>query len=325
MAEDVKFDNIEIKEEICSDEEFEFEFSIDDTEYDEILKELRAKDSDLEEIGDEGLSCPMDGCNKSFSRRYNLTRHLRSHQVGAIETTGNICHICGKNIKGVYSLHLKIHDNIKPFRCDECGREFRQKIALRNHLLIHQNEKPHECPWCFKKFRQKYSLQHHTKRHTGVKEFICDLCGKEFSDKVTMHKHSLVHSTNKPHQCGTCFMSFRHKSSLSRHTKIHLKTTQCHLCHRSFRYESFLKKHLITAHQDEDAINQPQYNAFVKDYRQRFIPSTKTREDGSSQHQSEDCVVMYDEQNASQVIQIDASQYYGQPSRVIVNNVQNFT
>jgi uncharacterized Zn-finger protein len=170
---DVKFDNIEIKEEICSDEEFEFEFSIDDTEYDEILKELRAKDSDLEEIGDEGLSCPMDGCNKSFSRRYNLTRHLRSHQVGAIETTGNICHICGKNIKGVYSLHLKIHDNIKPFRCDECGREFRQKIALRNHLLIHQNEKPHECPWCFKKFRQKYSLQHHTKRHTGVKEFIC--------------------------------------------------------------------------------------------------------------------------------------------------------
>lgn len=147
-----------------------------------------------------------------------------------------------------------------------------------------------------------------------------------------MHKHSLVHSTNKPHQCGTCFMSFRHKSSLSRHTKIHLKTTQCHLCHRSFRYESFLKKHLLTAHQEEDAIMQPQFNSFVKDYRQRYVPHTKTHpdDDGSSHdqqlaEQQQEVLLAYDDQSGSQVIQIDASQYYAQPSRVIVNNVQNFT
>lgn len=62
-------------------------------------------------------------------------------------------------------------------------------------------------------------------------------------------------------------MSFRHKSSLSRHSKIHNKTTQCHLCNRSFRYESFLKKHLLTSHQDQDAINHPHLNTYVKDYR----------------------------------------------------------
>lgn len=138
-----------------------------------MLKELRKNDSDLEEIGEIILSCPVAGCKRSFSRKYNLTRHLRSHEVGSIETAGHICHICGKNIKGVYSLHLKIHENTKQFRCSECGREFRQKVALRNHMLIHQNEKPYECPWCFKRFRQKYSLNYHTKRHTGVKEHIC--------------------------------------------------------------------------------------------------------------------------------------------------------
>jgi KRAB domain-containing zinc finger protein len=131
-----------------SDCEYEFEFSIDDTEYDDILKELRAKDSDLEEIGEISLSCPYADCTRTFSRKYNLTRHMRSHEITSLDIhTGAICHICGKNIKGVYSLHLKIHQNLKQFRCTECGREFRQKVALRNHQLIHRNEKPHECQW----------------------------------------------------------------------------------------------------------------------------------------------------------------------------------
>lgn len=328
-SKEVDLKDFEIKEEIVTDNEFEFEFCIDDTEYDQILKELRAKDSDLEEI-EVSLSCPYADCTRTFSRKYNLNRHMRSHQVSSIESGGHVCHICGKHIKGVYSLHLKIHENLKQFRCNECGREFRQKIALKNHILIHENQKPHECKWCFKRFRQKYSLATHIKRHTGVKEFICgellitffifneslnisifsDLCGKEVADKITLQKHSLVHSTNKPHQCGTCFMSFRHKSSLSRHTKIHLKTTQCHLCHRSFRYESFLKKHLISAHQDEDAIHQPHLqSAFTKDYRGKY---SETQTGGGDENSAnEECVVIaYDEdQNPTQIIQIDPTQY----------------
>lgn len=125
-------------------------------------------------------------------------------------------------------------------------------------------------------------------------------------------------------------MSFRHKSSLSRHTKIHLKTTECHLCHRSFRYESFLKKHLITAHQEEDAINQPQYNAFSKDYRSRYAAEnqTQTREDElSNEPHAEECeVIGFEDQN--HVIQLDTTQYhYGQPtvSGVIVNNLHSYT
>lgn len=113
-----------------------------------MLKELRAKDSDLEEIGEISLSCPYEDCTRTFSRKYNLTRHMRSHEITSLDLqTGHICHICGKNIKGVYSLHLKVHQNLKQFRCPDCGREFRQKVALRNHQLIHKNEKPHECQW----------------------------------------------------------------------------------------------------------------------------------------------------------------------------------
>lgn len=160
--------------------------------------------------------------------------------------------------------------------------------------------------------------------------FFLDLCGKEFADKVTLQKHSLVHSTNKPHQCSVCFMSFRHKSSLSRHSKIHSKTTQCHLCHRSFRYESFLKKHLLTAHQDENAINQPHLNTFVKDYRQKYSKDEPKYEEieelEEEEVQQEECVLIAydDEQNDQQIIQVDNAHYqqYSEPSTstVIVNH-----
>jgi uncharacterized Zn-finger protein len=284
-------------EALSSDDEFDFQFEVDDAEYDDVLKELKAKDSEDEPEDDEAkINCPYEGCKKSFSRNHNLLKHLRSHEMG-MDKPGSVCHICGKTIKGVYSLHLKIHENLKQFRCDDCGREFRQKIALQNHVLIHKNEKPHECPFCFKRFRQKYTMQHHMKnRHTNVKDFICTLCGKEFSDKATLQKHLLVHSTNKPHQCQTCFMSFRHKSSLSRHNKIHLKVTQCMHCNRSFRYESFLKKHLQSAHK---CLEISYTEEMVKD------------EDNKECIQ----VITYEEiEQQPQVIQIaPSSQYYSQP------------
>lgn len=139
-------------------------------------------------------------------------------------------------------------------------------------------------------------------------------------------------------------MSFRHKSSLSRHSKIHSKTTQCHLCHRAFRYESFLKKHLLTAHQDEDAINQPHLNSFVKDHRNKHLKidsdvkyeeieeleeveeEEEEEDDDSQQVQSqEECVMIaYDEQNGPQIIQVEEQyqQQYSHPSTstVIVNH-----
>ncbi|VDP19935.1 unnamed protein product [Onchocerca flexuosa] len=43
--------------------------------------------------------------------------------------------LCGKELK--YRRDLKIHElshtGIKPFKCDECGREFSRKCGLRKH------------------------------------------------------------------------------------------------------------------------------------------------------------------------------------------------
>lgn len=134
-----RLDDVEIKyEALSSDDEFDFQFEVDDQDYDEVLRELKAKDSDLEEVESEvKIDCPHETCKKTFARNHNLIKHLKSHELG-LDRPGSICHICGKTIRGVYSLHLKIHENTKQFSCDDCGRSFRQKVALNNHRKFHQ-------------------------------------------------------------------------------------------------------------------------------------------------------------------------------------------
>lgn len=184
---DTTFMNVEIKQELLSsDSEFEYQFALDDAEYDSVIKELRENDSDLEELGliEDTERFPCDVCKKTFARRYNLSRHAISHEM-TMEKLCSVCHICGKSIRGNISLHLRTHNNEKPFKCDECGRQFRQKIGLTTHQMVHTGIKPYACEQCSRSFRQKQSLQAHvSSRHLHIKDFICDLCGKEFSEKA---------------------------------------------------------------------------------------------------------------------------------------------
>lgn len=72
--------------------------------------------------------CPIDGCNKAFTRAYNL----RSHQ--------------------------RTHTNERPFLCDICGKGFARQHDRKRHEKLHTNEKPFECPGCRKTFARMDAL-----------------------------------------------------------------------------------------------------------------------------------------------------------------------
>ena len=53
--------------------------------------------------------------------------------------------------------------------CDTCTKEFASPYNLRRHMLTHTDEKPFQCEVCNRQFKEKSSLTKHLKRkHTGV-------------------------------------------------------------------------------------------------------------------------------------------------------------
>ncbi|UZJ56480.1 hypothetical protein CBS101457_005800 [Exobasidium rhododendri] len=78
--------------------------------------------------------CPIPGCGSTFTRKFNLNGHIRSH-TGArpyeCQEPG-----CGKSFARSFDLsrHEKLHAGIKPHNCESCGKAFARADALSRHL-----------------------------------------------------------------------------------------------------------------------------------------------------------------------------------------------
>ncbi|KAJ9578515.1 hypothetical protein L9F63_005244, partial [Diploptera punctata] len=83
---------------------------------------LTSGDNDLISRVCKPFKCSV--CNKSFSLKTNLIRHL------------------------------SIHNKEKPYKCSLCNESFTQKYYLSQHQYVHSDEKPFECSVCNKTFAQ---------------------------------------------------------------------------------------------------------------------------------------------------------------------------
>lgn len=90
-------------------------------------------------VHERPYACPVEPCDRRFSRSDELTRHIRIH-------TGQKpfhCRICSRSFSRSDHLttHIRTHTGEKPFSCDLCGRKFARSDEKRRHAKVHLKPK----------------------------------------------------------------------------------------------------------------------------------------------------------------------------------------
>lgn len=99
-----------------------------------------------------------------------LTQNMSTGGTG-VKTTKDLrlfkCDTCGRAFRQKSTLlqHERIHTDTRPYPCNECGKRFRQQSHLIQHIRIHANEKPYNCMYCARAFRQRAILDQHVRGH----------------------------------------------------------------------------------------------------------------------------------------------------------------
>ena len=207
------------------------------------------------------------GCAKIFSSTATLAQHVCTHTItesgdeassagpkipfpppGSNEIKPFQCEFCDKNFGSRASLnaHLITHNSEKKdFQCKTCGKFASSKAALVKHHRVHTGEKPFVCESCPAAFADQSALKVHRRTHTGEKPYQCVYCPSSFSTNQMRKVHERRHTGEKPFPCNTCGKCFPSQNAVYKHQAIHSgeRPYVCERCSKAFLHKTSLKIH----------------------------------------------------------------------------------
>ncbi|KAJ8873557.1 hypothetical protein PR048_024375 [Dryococelus australis] len=174
----------------------------------------------VEEVGDAGtcsdkpFTCLL--CDKSFSVRQSLSRHLLAcHGIDPQEVTNTLKKqivsnastdvrkpniSCTDDTAAVTMGSMEFADdqsNKNFYSCEVCIREFNDRSSLWLHMLYaHKEQAMYACGICLKVCMNNSHLMTHWKEHGNVVEqrrYVCQICGRQHDTRKKLVIHVGVH------------------------------------------------------------------------------------------------------------------------------------
>lgn len=225
--------------------------------------------------------CVFIGCAKSYRVKYDLKRHMETHSVqdvidycSIVNRSVNVdlaptplsgkCPICVLTFTDLPKHHERQH--LGKNKCEECGRGFSKRDALRQHMInCHFELNIYKCvfKYCEKVFSKEEWLKQHLAKHSeqDIIDYCndiepeqkalaikCPICDSSFED---LPSHFVSVHIIKKYKCDRCGIRYSTKKYLLQHKQVvhdGIKPYKCDFkgCCKVYGAKEQLRQHRAT-------------------------------------------------------------------------------
>ena len=181
------------------------------------------------------MTCPFCSKEVKFFKRHMKTKHSEipeelylfyekaKTKKPQTPRTSQVCPICAVEVKYL-DRHIQTQHNgndTKEFKCNECGKAFKNQYNLKDHKYAAHRKEPSMCEICSRVFKNPHALKGHVRLyHEAKEEQTCSECNNTFESKMKLYFHMRAVHTIENAKCEYCGKSYKNKSLLKKHQRV---------------------------------------------------------------------------------------------------------